>query len=56
MPTTFVMVKCDLGRAYRVADEAVRKVEEVSEVHAISGEFNLLKSATCRTRRTSATS
>ena len=42
MKTIFVMVKCDLGRAYQVADEVVQEVEEVSEVYSISGEFDLL--------------
>jgi DNA-binding Lrp family transcriptional regulator len=42
MKTIFVMVKCDLGKAYAVADEAVNKVEQVSEVYSISGQFDLL--------------
>lgn len=42
MQTVFVMVKCELGRAYEVADAAVQTVEAVSEVHSISGEFDLL--------------
>jgi DNA-binding Lrp family transcriptional regulator len=42
MKTIFVMVKCELGRAYQVADEVVQEVEEVSEVYSISGEFDLL--------------
>ena len=42
MKTIFVMVKCELGRAYQVADEVVQAVEEVSEVYSISGEFDLL--------------
>lgn len=41
MQTIFVMVKCELGRAYEVADEAV-DVEQVSEVHSISGDYDLL--------------
>ena len=32
MQTIFVMVKCELGKAYAVADEAVLSVEQVSEV------------------------
>jgi DNA-binding Lrp family transcriptional regulator len=40
--TIFVMVKCELGRAYAVADEAVQRVEEVSEVYSISGQYDLL--------------
>ena len=42
MQTIFVMVKCELGRAYQVADEAVQKVEQVSEVHSTSGQYDLL--------------
>lgn len=36
------MVKCDLGKSYEVADHAVQDVEEVSEVHSISGQHDLL--------------
>ena len=42
MQTIFVMVKCDLGKAYQVADEAVQNVEQVSEMHSISGQYDLL--------------
>lgn len=42
MQTIFVMVKCELGRAYEVADEAVQNVEQVSEVHSTSGQYDLL--------------
>ncbi|HYG85789.1 MAG TPA: Lrp/AsnC ligand binding domain-containing protein [Azospirillum sp.] len=42
MQTIFVMVKCDLGKAYGVADEAVQEIEQVSEVHSISGQYDLL--------------
>lgn len=42
MQTIFVMVKCELGRAYEVADAAVQSVEAVSEVHSISGQYDLL--------------
>jgi DNA-binding Lrp family transcriptional regulator len=40
--TIFVMVKCDLGKAYAVADEAVLNVEQVSEVYSTSGQYDLL--------------
>jgi DNA-binding Lrp family transcriptional regulator len=40
--TIFVMVKCELGKAYAVADEAVLEVEQVSEVYSISGQYDLL--------------
>ncbi|MBI3498961.1 MAG: Lrp/AsnC ligand binding domain-containing protein [Proteobacteria bacterium] len=42
MKTIFIMVKCQLGKAYDVADAAVLNVEQVSEVHSISGQFDLL--------------
>ena len=41
MRTIFVMVKCELGRTYVVADEAVFGVDQVSEVHSISGQYDL---------------
>lgn len=42
MQTIFVMVKCDLGKAYQVADEAVQSVEQASEVYSTSGQYDLL--------------
>lgn len=42
MQTIFVMVKCDLGRAYQVADQAVQTIEQVSEVYSTSGQYDLL--------------
>lgn len=42
MQTIFVMVKCELGRSYNVASDAVEKVENISEVHSISGQFDLM--------------
>lgn len=42
MQTIFVLMKCELGRAYEVADHAVQEVEEVSEVHSISGQYDLM--------------
>lgn len=42
MQTIFIQVKCDLGRAYRVAEKAVEEVEQVSEVHSTSGQYDLL--------------
>jgi DNA-binding Lrp family transcriptional regulator len=41
MQTIFVMVKCDMGKAYQVADEAVA-LEQVSEVYSTSGQYDLL--------------
>jgi DNA-binding Lrp family transcriptional regulator len=42
MQTVFVMVKCELGRAYEVAASAADRVEEVSEVYSTSGRYDLL--------------
>ncbi|MBV8538750.1 MAG: Lrp/AsnC ligand binding domain-containing protein [Alphaproteobacteria bacterium] len=42
MQTIFVMVKCDLGQAYEVADEAVQNIDQVSEVYSISGQYDLM--------------
>ena len=42
MQTIFVMVKCDLGKAYDVAGAAVESIKQVSEVHSTSGQYDLL--------------
>jgi len=42
MKTIFIMVKCELGQAYGVADQAVQGIEEVSEVYSTSGQYDLL--------------
>ena len=42
MQTIFIMVKCELGKAYDVADQAVQAVEHVSEVYSTSGQYDLL--------------
>ena len=42
MQTIFILIKCDLGKAYQVADACVQTIEQVSEVHSISGEHDLL--------------
>ncbi len=41
MRTIFIQVKCDLGRAYEVADSAT-EVEGISEVYSTSGQYDLL--------------
>ena len=41
MQTIFVQLKCELGRVYEVADNAV-EVEQVSEVHSTSGKYDLM--------------
>jgi DNA-binding Lrp family transcriptional regulator len=42
MQTIFVQIKCELGRAYEVADALVQTVEQVSEVHSTSGKYDLM--------------
>mgnify|MGYP003662652958 CR=1 FL=1 len=42
MQTIFVLIKCELGKAYDVAHQAVETIEEISEVHLISGQYDLL--------------
>lgn len=42
MQTIFVFVKCDLGKSYDVAADTVETIEQVSEVHSVSGEHDLL--------------
>ncbi|MEA1676563.1 Lrp/AsnC ligand binding domain-containing protein [Nitrospirillum sp. BR 11163] len=42
MQTIFVQIKCELGKAYDVANSAVETLEEVSEVHSISGQYDLM--------------
>jgi DNA-binding Lrp family transcriptional regulator len=41
MQTIFVMLKCELGRAYDVAAEAAT-IEQASEVYSVSGQYDLL--------------
>ncbi len=41
MQTIFVMVKCELGKAYEVAEEAM-SADHVSEVYSTSGQYDLL--------------
>lgn len=42
MRATFVMIKCELGRAYDVAEQLIDEIGATSEVHSISGEYDLL--------------
>ena len=42
MQTIFVMVKCELGKTYDVANAAVEQAEGISEVHSISGQYDLM--------------
>jgi DNA-binding Lrp family transcriptional regulator len=41
MKAAFVLVKCDLGRLEQVAN-ALMEIEGVSEVHSITGTYDLL--------------
>lgn len=45
MQTIFISVKCEPGTAYRVADELVQTISELSEVHSTSGQYDLLLKA-----------
>ena len=42
MQTIFIMAKCELGKAYGVADRAIQDVAEVSEVYSVSGQYDLM--------------
>ena len=42
MRAIYVMIKCEMGQAYRVAKLAADSVEELSELHSTSGQYDLL--------------
>ena len=42
MRAIFVMIKCEMGHAYRVAQLAADTVAELSELHSTSGQYDLL--------------
>ncbi|WP_456307584.1 Lrp/AsnC ligand binding domain-containing protein [Rubritepida flocculans] len=42
MRAIFVMIKCEMGQAYRVAREMADSIAELSEMHSISGQYDLL--------------
>ena len=42
MRAVFVMIKCEMGRAYEVARNAADTIEALSEIHSISGQYDLL--------------
>jgi len=42
MRAIFVMIKCEMGQAYRVAREMADTIPELSEMHSISGQYDLL--------------
>ena len=36
------MIKCEMGQSYRVAQLAADTIEELSELHSTSGQYDLL--------------
>ena len=42
MRAIFVQIKCEMGAAYKVAQEAADTIEEMSELHSTSGQYDLL--------------
>ena len=42
MRAIFVMIKCEMGQAYRVAREAADTIPALSEMFSISGQYDLL--------------
>ena len=42
MRAIYVMIKCEMGQAYRVAQEAADTIEQLSELHSTSGQYDLL--------------
>jgi DNA-binding Lrp family transcriptional regulator len=38
----YVMIKCEMGQAYRVAQQAADIISELSELHSTSGQYDLL--------------
>jgi DNA-binding Lrp family transcriptional regulator len=42
MRAIFVMIKCEMGQAYRVAQAAADQIAELSELHSTSGQYDLL--------------
>ncbi len=42
MRAIFVMVKCDMGQVYKVAQTAADTIDELSELHSTSGQYDLL--------------
>jgi DNA-binding Lrp family transcriptional regulator len=42
MRPVFVLIKCEMGKAYEVAGDAVDLIEQTSEVYSISGQYDLL--------------
>ena len=42
MRAIFVQIKCEMGRAYHVAQAAADTIEQMSELYSTSGHYDLL--------------
>jgi len=42
MKAIFVMIRCEMGQAYRVAREAADTIPQLSELYSTSGQYDLL--------------
>ncbi|MBV8525386.1 MAG: Lrp/AsnC ligand binding domain-containing protein [Acetobacteraceae bacterium] len=42
MRAIYVLIKCEMGKAYKVAQEAADTIEEMSELYSTSGKYDLL--------------
>ena len=42
MRAIFVMIKCQMGQAYRVAQQATDTIPQLSELYSTSGQYDLL--------------
>ena len=42
MRAIFVQMKCEMGKAYQVAQRAVDTIAELSEIYSTSGQYDLL--------------
>ncbi len=42
MRAIFVQIKCQMGHAYKVAQQAVDTIEELSEIYSTSGQYDLI--------------
>lgn len=42
MRAIFVHIKCAMGQAYAVAQEAVDTIDQLSEIYSTSGQYDLL--------------
>jgi DNA-binding Lrp family transcriptional regulator len=42
MRPIFVFIKCEMGKSYHVAQMAADTIEQLSELHSTSGQYDLL--------------